>query len=88
MNLVTCKKCGWVHMVVSRSQAEAEVKTFNAFFESASQATKDCYGNRPSSLVQYKYCSVCGVEASKETFRPFKKGDCPRGVTIGPIIYE
>lgn len=90
LKFVTCKKCGWVHMGVTKAWALAQVKKFNAYYRTLSvQDQHDFYGGKKSSLEKdYKYCQVCGAEGNKVNFRLFKAGDCPDGCTIGPVIYE
>jgi hypothetical protein len=70
---------------VTRVYAEQQAKEFNEYFEAQDQATKDMFGNKPSTVSEYEGCFVCGLGA---TFRPFKEGDCPDGCTIQPTIYE
>lgn len=83
MNL-TCKKCGWVYFGVSREHAEAEVKRFNEYFYKLSQKNrKRLYGNKPASIQLYEKC-WCGNDYTN--FRPSRRGDCPDGCTISPII--
>lgn len=81
---VTCKKCGWVHMGVTREHAEAEVKRFNDYYDTLSpEKQNDYYGKRRSHIGLYARC-WCG----NDQFRPSKDDDCPVGCTIGPVIYE
>lgn len=85
MKLVTCKKCGWVHMQVSRIYAEDEVKKFNTYFDSLSKKEQETYySSKKSSIRIYEVCNLCGT--CYHNFRRFKDGDCPTGCTIGPII--
>lgn len=82
---VTCLKCGWVHMAVSRDYALQQIHAFNEYFKDLTpEQQQDFYGGRKSSMRDYSNCNLCG-EAYTE-MRPFKEGDCPDGVTIGPII--
>lgn len=86
-NLVTCIKCGWVHMPVTREFAEASVADFNSYFDTLTKDKQDdYYGGRKSSLNSYLHCLNCG--GPHTNFRPTKEGDCPMGCTIGPIIQE
>ena len=82
-DLCTCLKCGWVYMAYTREKAQTEVDGFNAWYNEQPPETQEHYGNRPSSITRYEGCH-CG---SKE-FRAYREGDCPRGVTIGPTIWE
>lgn len=85
-NLVTCKKCGWVHFAVTRAHAEAEIKRFNEYYDSLTEEKQEFYyGSKKSGMHNYDRCFLCGPGA---TFRPFKEGDCPTGCTIQPCIYE
>ena len=82
--LVTCNKCGWVHFVYTRVEAEEEVRRFNEYFDSLPpKKQKDYYGNH-ASIALYEQCFRCG--GSYTDFRHFKEGDCPDGCTIQPII--
>lgn len=82
----TCKWCGTVYFPVSRKFAEQEVEKFNRYFMTLSVATQlSNYGGKNSSVAHYEYC---WCKNSYKNFRAFKKGDCPDGVTISPIIYS
>jgi len=78
----TCIECGWVYYTVTRAQATREVAKFNKYYRTLSKNDKKDFGG-PSSIHSYEAC-WCG----NDVFRPFKQGDCPNGVTIGPMIYE
>lgn len=82
----TCLKCGWVAFGITREHAEDQVSKFNDFFDKASQATRNMYGNRPTSIAEYSHCFFCG--GPHTNFRDAKPGDCPDGVTMQPIIVE
>lgn len=83
----TCNKCGWVHFGVTREFAENEVKRFNDYFNTLTEDKQQKhYGGKCSSIAQYDRCFFCGN--SYTNFRDFKEGDCPDGVTLGPIIKE
>lgn len=82
MKTVTCLKCGLVSMGVTKKHAENEVKNFNKYYDTLTKAEqKNYYGGRKSSIENYKCCSQMKL-------RPFKEGDCPDGVTLGPVIWE
>ena len=84
---LTCNKCGWVHFAVSREFAENEVKTFNEYFNTLTEDKQQQYdGGKCSSIKQYENCFFCGNNYTN--FREFQEGDCPDGVTLGPIIDE
>lgn len=73
-------------MGVTRDHAEEEVKKFNAYYDKLSPGKQqDYYGGKKATIALYERCFNCGAGA---TFRPFKEGDCPSGVTIQPTIYE
>jgi hypothetical protein len=79
---VTCVNCGTVYFPLTKAEAELEVKKYNEFYDGLSQKQRSHY-NGPSSIDKYMGCK-CG----NGKFRPFKKGDCPDGVTIQPVIWE
>lgn len=81
--LVTCCRCGWVHFAMSLDQVEHDVHRFNTFYDAAPTHVKECYHQR-SSVDNYKHCDGCG--GSYKNFREYRNGDCPDGVTIGPIL--
>lgn len=86
MEYVTCNKCGWVHMGVSREHAEDEVRRFNEYFDGLPvEKQEDYYGGKKSSVLNYEKCFRCG--SNWENFRRSREGDCPDGCTIGPIIH-
>lgn len=82
---VTCKKCRWVHMGVTRAFAEAEVQRFNEYFATLdTQQRETYYNNKPSQIENYIGCRRCGGTE----FRPSLPDDCPEGVTLNPVVYE
>lgn len=83
MRQLTCTKCGWVHMGVTREYAERSVAEFNAFYYSAEPKVQECYGG-PATIETYEVCFLCGT--SYKYTRPTIAGDAPDGVTIQPII--
>jgi len=80
---VKCSKCKWVHFVVSREYAEAEVERFNKFYEGLDSETKSHY-NGPSKIKNYEGCMLCGN--SYKNFVDAEDGDVPMGSTMSPII--
>jgi len=81
----TCKRCGWVHFAVTREFAEKTVAKFNEFYDRQPEAVQQSFSRR-ASIVSYECCNVCGNPHTN--FRDAADGDCPRGVTMGPIIME
>lgn len=85
LKMVTCNKCGWVSMSIPRTQAEDEVKKFNAYYETLDKKNKkEYYGGTGSSLDFYEHCHRCGGDY--KDFRPMEVGDCPSGSTLNPVI--
>lgn len=83
-DLCTCTKCGTVHMAYTREQAEISVENFNRYYDTLTpELQKEYYGGKGASVLDYQQC-WCG----SKNFRAFKEGDCPEGVTIGPVIWE
>lgn len=81
---VTCLKCGWVSVEVSREYAVHHVFAFNEYFKALPKdKQQDYYGGKGASLEAYETCR-CG--GPYQNFRDAKIGDCPDGVTMGPII--
>lgn len=79
---VVCNVCNWTSFAVSKAHAAAEVKSFNAYFATLTQATQDeYYGGKNSSLARYS-CQRCG----SESFQP--GNTAPEGSTLSPVIYE
>lgn len=82
--IVQCKHCGWQHFAVSRKYAEAEVKSFNEYYDSLdSKVQNEFYGGRKSSINNYENCNLCNKPA--DMVAPTKE---LYGNTIGPIIWE
>ena len=74
-------------MSYTRQQAQAEVDSFNEYFDTLTpQKQQDYYGGRRSSITRYEHCGNCG--GSYINFRVSKPDDCPDGCTINPIIHE
>lgn len=83
--LCTCTNCGWVHMAYTREDAEQSVLVFNRYYDTLTPALQqDYYGGKASSVEDYEGCGFCGGYE----FRHYEDGDCPEGVTIGPVIWE
>jgi len=84
MKLCTCTKCGWVHMAVTREYAERESSKFRDWWEQQDEEVQGYYSKPEEGIFNlYKSC-WCG----SKSFRDYKQGDCPEGVTIGPVICE
>lgn len=82
--LVTCTKCGWVHVLLAREDAQRSVDDFNEFSKTLDRQTHlDFYGGRQASIATYERCFGCGAT---DPMRWFKPGDCPDGVTIQGTI--
>ena len=82
---ITCCNCGWVHVELPLTFVIGSVNETNAFLEFLPkdvQLTE--YGGRRASVVDYTKCVHCG--GSYTNFRDYEEGDCPIGVTIGPIL--
>jgi rubredoxin len=85
MKECTCINCGWVHKEVSLEYAENEVARFNEYYDILTpKEQQDYYGGHRSSMDRYTRCFSCGE--SYKNFRDYREGDCPVGVTIGPIL--
>lgn len=84
MKRVTCIKCGLVSFAVTRAYAEAEVASFNVYFNSlTTDEQQNFYGGKGASIQSYK-CMLCGGSL----FRPSLPGDCPDGCTLNPVICD
>ena len=83
----TCNRCGWVHMAVTLKFAEEEVTKFNSYYATLSAQEKEqYYKGSCSSIKSYGRCFFCGQ--TEGDFRESVDGDCPRGCTIQPTIWE
>jgi transcription elongation factor Elf1 len=72
-----CPACGWVHVAVPLSVAEAQIREANRYLASE--------GLPPTAaLEQYSKCFRCS--ASSVTFVPANKGDGPTGATIQAVV--
>jgi hypothetical protein len=86
-NTRTCNQCGWVAFGVTREHAEAEVKKFNAYFDTLSKdQQEEFYGGEGSSIQSYERCML--FNGPHTNFRESKPEDCPYGCTLNPIIVE
>lgn len=84
MKNVKCRKCGWVHFERSLTEVSNEIVNFNNWFYQQTEAVREMYGGKPSSLDGYTACFRCN-----NTFRDFEDaedGDVPYGSTIQPIL--
>jgi hypothetical protein len=81
-----CNKCGWIHMGVSLSFAENEVKEFNFYYDKLKPEDQvTLYGGEKSHLSHYLFCQRCGSLFTK--MRRIKKSDTvPIGCTITSIL--
>lgn len=80
----TCLKCGRVSMGITQEEAEQAIKDFNDWYYNQPKEVQELYGG-PSSLDDYR--CFCGNKDAT-AYRDFKKGNCPEGVTISPVIRE
>lgn len=81
---VTCLKCGTVAFSVSLEYMADEIKRFNEYYESLSKKDKSMFGGR-SKVRGYIQC-WCGNPYTN--FRKSKRGDCPDGCTLSPILHR
>jgi ribosomal protein L37E len=80
---VVCRGCGWASYAVTRAWAEEQITRFNAYYESADEATRSSFGG-PSSPSDYR-CLRCDGTA----FRPALPEDrIPNYVTLSPVICD
>lgn len=79
---VTCVKCGWVSVAVTKAAALKEIEQFNSWYRRQPDDVKARYGQE-SSLEQYRCLRCAGTE-----FRPAVPGDAPRGATLNPVVWE
>lgn len=81
----TCIRCGWVHFGVSRAEALDSISRFMEYYGTLSISQRESfYKSNPPSIADYEHCMVC--VNSYKNFRPYKKGDCPDGCTLSPIL--
>jgi rubredoxin len=84
---VSCNKCGWVHLGVSREEAIEQVNAFNFYFDSLKEEERiQYYGNTPASIEEYSACSRCGNDW--KDFRRTLPEEVPDGSTIGAILFD
>jgi hypothetical protein len=84
---VTYRRCGRVHIAVSRAYAEAAAASFNdymAAMAAASLETREAFANRLISVADYERCRGCG--GTHKDFRLARTGDAPAGCTLNPIL--
>jgi predicted nucleic-acid-binding Zn-ribbon protein len=83
--LVTCAKCGEVYNVISRAQAEAQVKSFNDYFDTLKPEQQNIlYKGVKDSVEKYERCGgpLCGSTQ-------WQMGGVPAtGATLRSIIIE
>jgi ribosomal protein S14 len=81
-----CKECGWIHFVVSKKAATAEVRKFNEYYDSLSPDDQEnYYGGKKASLAAYKRCFFCGT--SHKNTRELRPLDhLPTGSTVQSIM--
>ena len=81
--LRTCLNCGWVHMGVTRVFAEAAVKEFNEWYDSAPEGSRESFGVH-ASMSQYEHCFRCGEPWIMT--RVYREGDLMGVHTVQPIL--
>ncbi|RDK09146.1 hypothetical protein DN412_17040 [Cupriavidus lacunae] len=72
-----CPACGWVHVAIPLSVAEAQICVANSYLASEGLA-------RTETLENYSRCFRC--KASSATFVPAEKGDAPAGATLQAVV--
>ena len=80
MEEVKCPQCGWVHVAISRSDAEDQVASVNRYLARSDESSP------PASMEQYLHCFRCGAPSS--IFVPALPGDAPSGVTLQACVLE
>lgn len=92
---VTCKNCGWVHFEVTKAYVLEYTARWVKYVKSlTAKERSNFYGltakkfNAKSyekeCLSGYTKCRLCA--GSHKNFKRAKKGDCPHGCTISPIL--
>ena len=85
MKNVTCKKCGWVSVEVSREFADLQITNFNDHLNRLPLKIRaEQYGDTVADIRPYERCFNCG--GNYKNFRDTVEGDCPDGVTLQTII--
>lgn len=72
-----CPACGWVHVAIPLEDAEAGVRSGNAYAAAQGEPQKE-------SIDRYLKCFRCGADSS--TFVPAKDRDVPAGSTIQSVV--
>jgi hypothetical protein len=85
LNLVTCKKCGWVYFSYTWEDCIMSIEKFNSYYYSLPNENRTMFSG-PSSIENYK---TCGCGNSYKNFRDYdKKIDADiNGHTISPILH-
>ena len=82
MTLVVCKKCNFTSFGISKAEAEKEILTFNAYFDTLSKEEQDLYYKGQKSSLKDYACMYCGGTE-------FAPGNiAPNGSTLSPVVYE
>lgn len=88
---VKCTRCGCVHYLMSREEAEADIDDFNSYYETLSAEDKlKNYRNTPSSMASYKRCRRCGISIDEDDNNFVLGGEdtVPKGCTIQPLVSD
>lgn len=80
MKMVKCSQCGWVHVAISRADAEEQVASVNLWLASSHE------NSPPASMDQYLHCFRCGAPFSY--FVLALPGDAPSGATLQACVLE
>ncbi len=82
-----CGSCGWIHMGVSRDEAEETIREFNKMYATLDESEqKSLYGGQPANLASYMYCINCHASYKEMVLlepRDFKR---MRGKNLSPIL--
>lgn len=88
-DLVTCKKCKWVHFSISMEFAKSETDKFINFYNTLDDEGKSHYGDTTYKTLmhQYTHCMFCN--SPHTNFRDYDEtiDNNIDGHTINPIVH-
>ncbi len=72
-----CLACGWVHVAIPLSVAEAQIREANSYLASK---------RLPPTETQEQYSRCFRCNASSATFVAAEDGDAPAGATLQAVV--
>jgi protein-arginine kinase activator protein McsA len=84
-----CGSCGWIHLGVSRDDAEETIREFNKMYVTLDNNERlELYGGQPANITSYLTCVNCHTTYKDMVMMENSDWKRLRGKTVQPILAE